>query len=72
MTRCAENGIAYTHILDAGNRLVEVVSGTVRAQYFYDADGQRVKRVTPQGITWYVSADYEVTHPNFTKPPIAP
>ncbi|MCL4507181.1 MAG: RHS repeat-associated core domain-containing protein [Chloroflexi bacterium] len=55
--------ITYTQDWDVSNRLVVItntVSGQV-TQYFYDADGQRVKRVTPQGTTWYVSADYEVT-----------
>ncbi|MCL4507182.1 MAG: RHS repeat-associated core domain-containing protein [Chloroflexi bacterium] len=57
--------ITYTQDWDVSNRLVVItntVSGQV-TQYFYDADGQRVKRVTPQGTTWYVSADYEVTGP---------
>ncbi|HEY3342949.1 MAG TPA: hypothetical protein VGK81_13060 [Anaerolineae bacterium] len=39
-------------------------SGTQLTQYFYDADGQRVKRVTPQDTTLYVSADYQVTGPS--------
>ena len=63
MTQRVESGVTYTQTWDADNRLVEVVSGTQHTQYFYDADGQRVKRVTPQSTIWYVSADYEVTGP---------
>ena len=50
---------------DIDNRLVVItntMSGQV-TQYFYDADGQRVKRISPQNTTLYVSADYEVTDP---------
>ncbi|MCL4507177.1 MAG: hypothetical protein M1140_14320 [Chloroflexi bacterium] len=61
MTVRIEKGVVYTQTWDVDNRLVEVVSGTQHTQYYYDADGQRVKRVTPQSTIWYVSADYAVT-----------
>ena len=64
MTVRIEKGVVYTQTWDVENRLVEVISGTQHTQYFYDADGQRVKRITSQGTTLYVGADYEVTGPS--------
>ena len=58
--------ITYQQQWDIDNRLVAVTNtntGQV-TQYFYDADGNRVKRVGPQGTTVYVNADYEVTGPS--------
>ena len=42
-----EQGVTYTQTWDTDNRLVDVLSGTQHTQYYYDADGQRMKRVTP-------------------------
>ncbi len=47
MTRRVEHGITYTQTWIVDNRLVDVLSGTQHTQYYYDADGQRVKRVSP-------------------------
>ena len=58
--------IIYQQQWDIDNHLVVVTNtntGQV-TQYFYDADGNRVKRIGPQGTTVYVNADYEVTGPS--------
>jgi RHS repeat-associated protein len=58
--------VTYQQQWDIDNRLVVVTNtntGQV-TQYFYDADGTRVKRISPQGTTVYVNADYEVTGPS--------
>ena len=55
--------VTYQQQWDSDNRLVVVTNtntGQV-TQYFYDADGARVKRISPQGTSIYVNADYEVT-----------
>ena len=58
--------ITYQQQWDIDNRLVVVTNTNTSqvTQYFYDADGNRVKRVGPQGTTVYVNADYEVTGPS--------
>jgi RHS repeat-associated protein len=58
--------VTYQQKWDIDNRLVVVTNTTASqvTQYFYDADGSRVKRVSPQGTTFYVNADYEVTGPS--------
>ena len=56
--------IINTQGWDVDNRLVAVTStlGAIATTTFiYDADGQRVKRVTSQGTVWFVGSDYEVT-----------
>jgi RHS repeat-associated protein len=58
--------VTYQQQWDIDNHLV-VVTNTTTGQvtrYFYDADGNRVKRIGPQGTTLYVNADYEVTGPS--------
>jgi RHS repeat-associated protein len=58
--------VTYQQQWDIDNHLV-VVTNTTTGQvtrYFYDADGNRVKRIGPQGTTVYVNADYEVTGPS--------
>ena len=58
--------VTYQQKWDIDNRLV-VVTNTITSQvtqYFYDADGNRVKRISPQGTTVYLNADYEVTGPS--------
>ena len=58
--------ITYAQGWDIDNRLVVVTNTNANqvTQYFYDADGNRVKRISPQGTTVYVNADYEVTGPS--------
>jgi RHS repeat-associated protein len=58
--------VTYQQKWDIDNRLVVVTNTTSSqvTQYFYDADGTRVKRISPQGTTIYVNADYEVTGPS--------
>ena len=42
-------------------------------QYFYDADGTRVRRNSLQGTTAHVNTDYEVTGPSqMVMPPLPP
>ncbi len=56
--------ITYTQAWDVDNRLIAATStfGAIATTTFiYDADGQRVKRVTSQGTVWFVGTDYEVT-----------
>jgi RHS repeat-associated protein len=54
--------VTYTQGWDIDNRLIAVtntVSGQV-SRFYYDADGQRVKRVDPSGTTAYVGQHFEV------------
>ena len=54
--------ITYTQAWDIDDRLIAVTSTLGYTTTFaYDADGQRVKRVTSQGTVWFVGSDYEVT-----------
>ena len=58
--------VTYQQQWDIDNRLV-VITNTNTGQvtrYFYDADGNRAKRISPQGTTVYLNADYEVTGPS--------
>jgi RHS repeat-associated protein len=58
--------VTYQQQWDIDNHLVVVTNTTTGqvTQYFYDADGTRVKRIGPQGTTVYVNTDYEVTGPS--------
>ena len=58
--------VTYQQKWDIDNRLVVVTNTTTSqvTQYFYDADGNRVKRISPQGTIVYVNTDYEVTGPS--------
>ena len=51
--------ITYQQQWDIDNRLVVVRNTNTNqvTQYFYDADGTRVKRVTPQATMFYVNED---------------
>jgi RHS repeat-associated protein len=63
MTRRVERGTAYTQTFDAENRLVSVaVSGGGTTQYQYDAGGQLIKKIAPDGtVTVYLGlVEYEI------------
>lgn len=56
----AVNGSTWTYRFDAQNRLSQVKKGTaVQATFVYDADGGRVKKITPTGTTLYVGKLFE-------------
>jgi RHS repeat-associated protein len=64
MTRRVENGTIYTQTFDVENRLISVaVSGGGTTQYQYDASGQMVKKLAPDGtLTVYLGiVEYELT-----------
>ncbi len=51
---------SYTQAFDVENRLTSVVKAGSTTQFFYDAAGQRVKTVQPDGtITYYPFPGYE-------------
>ncbi len=57
-----ESGVATAYTYDAENRLVKVEkNGGTIAQYEYDGDGGRTKKVTAQGTTEFVGALFEKT-----------
>lgn len=45
---------------DYGNRLTSITINGVTFSYAYDVSGQRVKEITPTGITFYPTKDYSV------------
>jgi uncharacterized protein RhaS with RHS repeats len=54
------NATTYTQVWNADNKLSEVKnSSTTLAQFFYDADGARVKKVEGNTTTIYVGEHYE-------------
>jgi hypothetical protein len=54
------NATTYTQVWNADNKLSEVKNGsTTLAQFFYDADGARVKKVEGNTTTIYVGEHYE-------------
>ncbi|NJM39477.1 MAG: hypothetical protein HC853_01240, partial [Anaerolineae bacterium] len=64
--------ITYTQGWNIDNRL-SVVTNTVTNQvsrFFYDADGVRVQRVDPNGITFYAGSLFELSVPALTAPRI--
>jgi RHS repeat-associated protein len=63
MTQRVENGTTYTQTFDVENRLVSVaVSGGGTTHYQYDANGQMVKKIAPDGtVTVYLGlVEYEI------------
>ena len=62
---CSSGGNALSY--DTENHLTQVISGTVTTQYFYNADGARVKKIVGGVSTYYVGNYYEVTSGAVTK-----
>jgi RHS repeat-associated protein len=63
MTQRVENGTTYAQTFDVENRLVSVaVSGAGTTQYQYDAGGQMLKKIAPDGtVTVYLGlVEYEI------------
>jgi YD repeat-containing protein len=51
MTSRTMDGVTWTQVFDAENRLIEVDDGTTETTYVYDAGGNRVKRIVDDGST---------------------
>jgi YD repeat-containing protein len=63
MTQRVEGGTTYTQTFDVENRLVSVaVGGGGTTQYQYDANGQMLKKIAPDGaVTVYLGlVEYEI------------
>ena len=62
MTRRVENGTTYTQTFDVENRLTSVGVLTQTTQYRYDANGQMVLKIAPDGtVTVYLGlVEYEL------------
>ena len=58
LTRPEADGI-YTQTWDEENRLQSVTVNGQTTTFGYDGDGQRIKRVAPDGTTYYVGNHYE-------------
>jgi YD repeat-containing protein len=53
MTKRTIDGQVYNQAFDAENRLIQVVKGTAYTTFYYDADGNRVLTVLPNGTKVY-------------------
>jgi RHS repeat-associated protein len=63
MTQRVENGKTYAQTFTAENKLHSVTVDGQTTTFVYDGDGNRVKRITPEGTTYYVGGYYEVFYP---------
>jgi RHS repeat-associated protein/uncharacterized repeat protein (TIGR01451 family) len=59
MTTRTEGNTTYTQTWDAENRLQSVTVNGQTTTFVYDGDGQRIKRVAPDGTTYYAGNHYE-------------
>jgi RHS repeat-associated protein len=53
MTSSTVNGVAYTQVFDAENRLMSVAVGGQTTTFYYDADGNRILTIQPNGTKVY-------------------
>ncbi|MBK9926400.1 MAG: DUF11 domain-containing protein [Anaerolineales bacterium] len=61
MTQRIENGLTYTQVFDAENRLISVTVSGQTTQFVYNGDGELVKKIKPDGSkTIYIGKLYEV------------
>ena len=62
MTQRVENGLTYTQVFDAENRLVSVTVSGQTTQFVYDGNGNLVKKIMPDGsrTNYYNGGVYEV------------
>ena len=66
MTRRVEGSTWFFQEWDANNRLTVVTNTSTSdvTRFFYGADGERVKRVAPDGTTYTFGANFELFVPN--------
>ncbi len=58
-----ENGVSYAQGWNQENRLQTVTVNGATTTFTYDGDGKLVKKTTPDGMTYYVNALYELYIP---------